>query len=297
MQNALARVDVERRRAERAAVIAERHERQLLTDTPGLREFHLKMATMHRRVQRQHLAAAAMHAAHARRLRTWIGTPQRHNALPRFMASVAGAAGVGSAALTLFGPGLVETLSTASDRCAKAAQDLEFTLGEGPARDAMAAGIPVQAIGSAIRRRWPHYGPAVQRLGVATIAATPVELTGVPLGALTLFDQRRRCESDCMDNLQAVADSVAGMLVPADNQGNLDGLGDLDDPGGLPVRAALLAEGDSRAIVHQATGMVSVQQGCLIQDAFALIQARAFAEDRPMESIAKDIVEHTLRLD
>lgn len=284
MRNAQARADIERWRAERAAEIAERHERQLLTDPPVLRAFHLKMATTHRQVQRQHLAALAIHTAHARRLRVWIDTPQRHHALPRFMASVADAAGADSAALTLFGPGLVETLTAASDSCAKAAQDLEFTLGEGPARDTMTIRRVVQATGPAIGRRWPQYGPAVERLGIASIATTPVELTGVPLGALTLFGPHRRSDCDALERLQTVADTVAGMLLPVDGP---------DDTGGPGVRSALLEETDHRAVVHQATGVVSAQYGCPIPDALALIQARAFAEDRPIESIAADIVART----
>lgn len=288
LRNAEARGDAERRRAERAAEIAERHERQVLTDPPVLRAFHLRMATTHRQVQHQHLAAVAMHAAHARRLRVWIDTPQRHHALPRFMASVADAAGADSAALTLFGPCLVETLTAASDSRAKGAQDLEFTLGEGPARDTMTIRRVVQAAGPAIGQRWPHYGPAVERLGVASIATTPVELTGVPLGALTFFGPHRRSEGDALARLQAVADTVAGMLLPMDGP---------DDTGEREVRCALLEEADHRTIVHQATGMVSVQHGCPITDAFALIRARAFAEDRPIESIAADIVAHTLRLE
>jgi hypothetical protein len=287
LQAAVARVDIEHQRAERAAKIAERHERQHLTDLPVLREFHLKMATTHRRVQRQHLAAAAMHAAHAHRLRTWIDTPQRHHALPRFMASVADAAEADSAALTLFGPGLVETLVVVSDSCARAAQDLEFALGEGPARDTMASRRTLQAIGSAIGRRWPHYGPAAEHLGIVCIATAPVELTGVPLGALTFFGSRRRADNHDPDGLRTIADTVAGLMLPG---------GELNEPDEQRVPWDLLEEADHRAVVHQATGIVSVQCDCTIPDAFALIQARAFAEGRPIEQVAAEIVERTLRL-
>ncbi len=288
LRNAVTRVEAERRRAARAPEIAERHERQLRTDPPTLREFHRKMATTHRRVQDQHLAAAAMHAAHAHRLRVWIDTPQRHHTLPRFMASVADAADADSAALTLFGPGLVETLAAASDSCAKAAQDLEFTLGEGPARDTMTICRVVQATGPAIRQRWPHWGPAVERLGITSIATTPVELTGVALGVLTLFGPRRRSEGDYLGRLRAVTDTVAHILLP------VDGPNETGDHG---VRCALLEDADDRTVVHQATGVVSVQNGCTIPEALALIRARAFAEDRPVGSIAADIVARTSRLD
>ena len=253
-----------------------------------MREFHLKLATTHRQVQRQHLAAAAMHTAHANRLRAWIDTPQRHHALPRFMASVADVADADAAALTLFGPGLIETLAAASDCSAKSAQDLEFTFGEGPARDTMTVRRAVYVARTAIRRRWPNYGPAVERLGIRCIAAVPVELTGVPLGALTLFGQQRIIENGEPDRLRTVADTLAAMLLSE------HGLNKADDG---DAGNAVLAEADDRSVVHQATGMVSVQYGCAIPDALALIRARAFAEDRPVESIATDIVKHTLTME
>ncbi|GHJ43281.1 hypothetical protein Cs7R123_06230 [Catellatospora sp. TT07R-123] len=284
LHKALARAEAERQRAERAADIAERHEGLLLTDPSLLREFHLKMATMHRQVQRLHDAAAAMHTSHANRLRVLTDTPERHHTLPRFMTSVAEAANADSAALTLFGPGLVETLTVVSDSTAKAAQDIEFTLGQGPARDTVAQRRAVTAAGNRLCHRWPSYGPAVQRLGIRSVAAVPVQLTGMPLGALTLFDPHRH---DNLEGLRLVAQTVATMMLPDDDPNCAD---EDADPG------ALLAEADHRAVVHQATGVVSVQHATSIPDALALIRARAFAEDRPIESIASDIVEHRLWL-
>jgi len=280
LRNALARAEVDRGRAERTAEIAERHEQQLLTAVPRLREYHRRMAAMHRQVQRQHAAAAAMHAAHAERLRVLADNPDRHHALPRFMASVAEAAHAGGAAVTLFGPNLVETLSVGSDGTARAAQDLEFTLGEGPARDTMTHRRPIHATGVSLARHWPTYGPAIERLGIRAVAAVPVQLTGVPLGAMTFFDPPQR---DDFDGLRLVADTVAAMLVPDDESAGTD-------------VGAILAEADHRAVVHQATGIVSVQHDCAIPDALALIRARAFADDRTIAAVATDIVERTLRL-
>jgi hypothetical protein len=194
---------------------------------------------------------------------------------------VAQAAHAGSAAVTLFGPDLAETLSVGSDGTARAAQDLEFTLGEGPARDTMTRQRSVYARGTALGRHWPTYGPAIERLGIRAVAAVPVQVTGVPLGAMTFFDPAERAD---VNGLRVVADTVAAMLLPDD-----------------PVVAGLdpdniLAEADLRAVVHQATGVVSVQHNCAIPDALALIRARAFADDRTIESVATDIVQRTLRL-
>jgi hypothetical protein len=284
LRNALVRADAERHRAERTAEIAERHEQQLLTDPSPLQDFHLRMATMHRQVERQHRAAAAIHASHANRLRTMAGARGQQPQLPRFMASVAEVAHADGAAVTLFSPGLVETLTVVSDHAAKAAQDLEFAIGEGPARDTVTHCRPVRAAGTRLRRRWPNYGPAVERLGIRSVAAVPVELTGTPLGALTLFGPHQH---DDFDTLLMLGATVAAMLVPEGEPASTDE--------GVPP-CPLLAEADHRAVVHQAAGVVSVQIGCTVPDALALIRARAFADDIPIESVASDIVEHRLRL-
>jgi hypothetical protein len=221
-----------------------------------------------------------MHTSHAKRLAAIAGSAERHHALPGLMASVAEAANADSASVTLFGSGLVETLTVASDSTAKAAQTIEFTLGEGPARDTMTQRRAVVASGSYLCSRWPSYGPAVQRLGIHCVATVPVQLTSEPLGVLTLFDPYQHNDPD---ELRLVAQTVAMLLLP----GEEPGCADSDIAGGV-----LLAEADHRAVIHQAAGVVSVWQGGSIDDALTLIRARAFAEDRSIESIALDIVEH-----
>jgi hypothetical protein len=188
------------------------------------------------------------------------------------------------AAVTLFGPGLVETLTVVSDRAAKAAQDIEFAFGEGPARDTVTRCRPVRAEGSRLRRRWPNYGPAVERLGIRSVVAVPVELTGTPLGALTLFGPHQHGDFDA---LLMLGGTVAAMLVPDEEPVSTDE--------SLP-ECPLLAEADDRRVVHQAAGVLSVQIGCSVSDALSLIRARAFADDISIESIASDIVQHRLRL-
>jgi hypothetical protein len=61
-------------------------------------------------------------------------------------------------------------------------------------------------------------------------------------------------------------------------------------------RARLLAEGDHRAEVHQATGMVSVQCGCQVGDALLLIRAYAFSHGETIGSVADRVLRHELRI-
>jgi hypothetical protein len=63
-----------------------------------------------------------------------------------------------------------------------------------------------------------------------------------------------------------------------------------------PLEQPLLAGGDDHALVHQAAGMVAVQLGCGAADALAVMRARAFAEDEPLDTIAADVVHRRLRM-
>ena len=48
--------------------------------------------------------------------------------------------------------------------------------------------------------------------------------------------------------------------------------------------------------VHQASGMVKVQAGVTIEEAFLMLRAHAFASGRPIADVAKNVVERRLRL-
>ncbi len=59
----------------------------------------------------------------------------------------------------------------------------------------------------------------------------------------------------------------------------------------------LLSSAEHPAVVHQATGMVSVQLACSVQDAFARLQAKAFAEDVGVTDVARQVVQRELRFE
>jgi AmiR/NasT family two-component response regulator len=51
---------------------------------------------------------------------------------------------------------------------------------------------------------------------------------------------------------------------------------------------------DDRAEVHQATGVVSVQARVRLAEALVLLRARAFADDRPLGELARDVLAGTV---
>lgn len=286
LDQALQNAAVEHRRAARAAEIAARHETQMATAGEGMRAFHGRMAAMHRRVEQQHRTAARIHTAHADRLRRWSEGSVDPQAQPGFMAAVAETLGASGAALTLFGPDEAETLAAASNPASRTAQRLEFTFGQGPARDTVQFRRLVSAAGSQMAKTWPIYGPAVEQLGIYAVAAVPVTTAGAPLGALIVFDPPRAHGPD-LETFQAAADTLAVSLLSS--WGAPDG----EEPASWPP---LLNQGDPWAVLNQAVGMVSVQCQCNTPDALALIRAHAYAENRPVDRVAAAIVDRTLRL-
>ncbi|MFL6114210.1 MAG: ANTAR domain-containing protein, partial [Catenulispora sp.] len=47
--------------------------------------------------------------------------------------------------------------------------------------------------------------------------------------------------------------------------------------------------------VHQATGMIKMQLGVSIDNAFLMLRARAFTTSRSLQEVATDVVERRLR--
>jgi hypothetical protein len=156
--------------------------------------------------------------------------------------------GASGAALTLFGPREAETLAAASNPASRSAQRLEFTLGQGPARETVQLCRPITAAGRQMAEAWPIYGPAVERLGIRAVAAVPVSTAGASLGALTVFAPPRTHGPD-LETFWSAADTLAVSLLSP--WGAPDG----EEPTHWPP---LLDQGHAWAVVNQAAGMVSV---------------------------------------
>jgi hypothetical protein len=154
-------------------------------------------------------------------------------------------------------------------------------LSEGPAADAAAAGTSIAVAGTALRDRWPQYGPAVAELGVRAVTAAPLGPPGARLGALCAY----AAEPVIWDGAAAATDRMALALTQMV-------LLDVHIPGsgqGGPVLPVFGADGYP-AVVHQAAGMVSVQCDCGVDDAEDLLAARAFATSTLVEQIAIQVV-------
>ncbi|MFF4098564.1 ANTAR domain-containing protein [Streptomyces sp. NPDC001903] len=159
-------------------------------------------------------------------------------------------------------------------------EDLQFTLGQGPAWDAAArlTAVSEPELSTVEAGRWPMLLGEAVALGVRAVFCMPLHLGGACLGTVTF----QRAVPGPM-TARAVLDArilAAAMLAVI-----------LDRPPDPGVSAT--AEGHTqfhRAAVHQATGMISVQADVTLPQALLLLRAYSYRHARPVADVAADVV-------
>jgi transcriptional regulator with GAF, ATPase, and Fis domain len=174
-----------------------------------------------------------------------------------------------------------------SDAVIQAVEDAQYVLGEGPCVDAFHSRQPVLVADLAADARWPEFRRGALAAGMQAAFGYPLLVGPSCIGALDLFNDHAGALSDEQHaNALAVA-HVAGRTVL--------GWQSTAEPGLLAWQLEHVSE--NRAVVHQATGMISAQAEMSVGDAMALLRASAFAEDRPIGEVASDVVARRLRFD
>jgi hypothetical protein len=183
--------------------------------------------------------------------------------------------GVGMALMTDEGPaGII----AATDGAAMELEELQFTLGEGPCVDASQTGRPVLQpdLARTAPLRWPAFAGGALQAGVRAVFAFPLRVGAIRVGVLDLYrDRIGPLSADDLTEALSFADAATLVLLKAQ--------------AGSPVRGAVQVL-DDRAEVHQATGVVSVQAGVGLAEALVLLRARAFADQRPIGDLARDVL-------
>jgi hypothetical protein len=181
----------------------------------------------------------------------------------------------------------IEVLAT-SDDVAEQIEWTQVTLGEGPAVDAIARGVPqslpdlTQAQGA-----WPVFLPEIARFGIGGVFAIPLQMGAIKVGALDLYcDTHTPFGAPDFADAVAIAELVTAMLL------NLDGDGLM--PGSL---GPWWNQPLNTREVHQATGMVMAQLGTDARSAYVRLQSFAFGNGRLLGDVARDVVELRLRFD
>ena len=223
------------------------------------------------------------------RVWSWI-TAAREGDEPVSLAALCRAAAArlavdGASVTAVGGPAVSEPLS-ATDELSARLEELLLTTGEGPGAEDFMFGSPILIPDLApVTARWPGFAPAAVAVGARALFAFPLQAGAIRAGVLSLYRARPgpltpRQLADALVfadiALQLLLDSSAGISGSADYR-PLDGLS------------------DSRAEVYQATGMISVQLGVSLEEAFVRLRAHAFAAGTPLDDVADHVVTRRLR--
>jgi hypothetical protein len=196
---------------------------------------------------------------------------------------------VDRAALTIgVTPTAWEPLS-ATDDTAVRIESQQIVAGEGPAFDAVERGGPVLVDDLAAQfDRWPGFTTALGRDAVGAMYAFPLQIGAIAVGALDLY------RTKAMPILQAdltamlgVADIVTMVLLSRPLP--IDGDAGPTNSWWTPSPAS--------SEIHQATGMVVAQLSVTARIAYLRLRAYAFAQDRPLIEVAREVIERRVRFE
>jgi hypothetical protein len=197
--------------------------------------------------------------------------------------------GVSGAGVMLMSGDIPRGSLCSTDAVSQLIEDLQYTLGEGPCIDAYQLDQVVTEpdLAQPETRRWVAFTAPALEAGVRAVFGFPLRVGTVRLGAMNLYRDKPSPLTD---------DQHADALVLADVAARWV----LETQAGAPpdtVAAELETGADFHFVVHNAAGMISVQQGISVAEALVRLRAHAFGADRPLADVAQDVVARRLRLE
>ncbi|HEV7649871.1 MAG TPA: GAF and ANTAR domain-containing protein [Actinophytocola sp.] len=175
-------------------------------------------------------------------------------------------------------------LAYSTDLLGAELDDLASSTGTGPCVDAFELGHPVLVSDLAAERvRWPGFTADAVTAGVAAVFSFPLLVGAVGLGVLELHRA-------IPGPLSAIRLLDALLLADLATNTIFD---DLHAVAPMTLPSVV----DIQAVVHQATGFVAVELEVSLPEALMRIRGYAFAQQRTLSEVAKDIIERRLRLE
>jgi len=180
----------------------------------------------------------------------------------------------------------------ASDARAAQVETLQVDFAEGPCLEVLASFRPFHEPNLAspeARQRWPLFAPGALDHGVAAVFAFPLITGGVAIGALDLYASSPGAlgQDEVQDALM-----LAGLAAIAVDQRS----GASEIPG-VDIGAEPSEPWAHKAVVHNASGMVAEQLRISVDEAFLRLRAVAFAAERPVADVARDVIDRVLRVE
>lgn len=177
-----------------------------------------------------------------------------------------------------------------TDSLSRRLEELQLTIGEGPTLEVLAGAraILIEDLDTPVYlARWPLFAPHAVDIGARAMFVLPLRIGAVRGGVLALYvDRPGRLSAKDLSEAWVFAELALELLFD-----EWHGIAIHD---GQPLSSGYFG---TRPEVHQATGMISVQLGISVGDAFIRLRARAFAENRPLSELATDVVARRIRFD
>lgn len=174
-----------------------------------------------------------------------------------------------------------------TDRRADALDNLQDVLGDGPGLDAFDSGRLIRTgLDRAAAGRWPQFIPAAAGVigGEGVLWSIPMRWAAQTIGVITLYRMMRAPADEPLADAQFLADLAASSLAR--------------DPSAYRTVTEPGCEDcwSSRAVVHQATGMLVSQLHVTADEALVRLRGHAFSSGRHLTEVARDVVARRLEL-
>ncbi|MBO1332129.1 GAF and ANTAR domain-containing protein [Streptomyces sp. VRA16 Mangrove soil] len=202
-----------------------------------------------------------------------------------FVESVRYLADVDGAAVHCVSCGGAAARTEATSRELRALTAEEAAWAEGPGHAACTTGRAIVDLDVTPRPalvRWPRWVPRARALGIGRVTALPLAVPDGPVGSLVLVNGTGLpLDARTLDLARTLTQMTASVLFLQRQVLR-----------NLAVIAQLEHALDSRVVIEQAKGMLSVLHGIPLDDAFALLRNHARSHRRKITEIAQEITEN-----
>jgi ANTAR domain/GAF domain len=196
---------------------------------------------------------------------------------------VAALVSVEAAALTLRAKPRAQEMLAASDEWSARLEETQYTIGEGPGIQAYVDGAPVLVDDlRAEQARWPVFAEAALGMDATAAFAFPLQVGAIRIGTLNMYRHRpgRLSHDDLTDSALLADLATIALLKHTDTTEN-------SPPDWMrPI--------GSYQDINIATGMLAARLGISLDDAFARLRGRSYAESRSVLDVARDVVERRI---
>jgi hypothetical protein len=197
-----------------------------------------------------------------------------------------------------------------TDDISEQLEELQLTLGEGPCVDAFLRGSAVLTpdlfTPDDLHDHWIEFAGAALQAGARAVFALPLQMGAISPGVLDLYAHVPvRLNAEELADALAFADLATLVLLDTHidatgepRRGRIDeteGPRDPTDQTEGPRRGPVEDLGAYRAEIDQASGILTVQLGVGIEEAFVRLRVHAYARGRRLADVAADVVAHRLR--